>query len=71
MRFYLGVGKYTPSAALSGEMAWQPPAVRQWKSVVSFWARLCNTGSVRVNKRIALWASQRENNSQKYPGLLS
>jgi hypothetical protein len=38
MRFYLGLGKYTPTAALYGELAWQPPHVKQWVSV----ARLCH-----------------------------
>ena len=28
MRFYLGVGKYTPNDAVAGEMGWQPPSVR-------------------------------------------
>ena len=36
MRFYLGVGKYTPHDAVAGEMSWQPPSVRQWKSVCSY-----------------------------------
>ncbi len=26
MRFFLGVGKYTPNSALVGEMAWHPPS---------------------------------------------
>ena len=30
MRFFLGVGKYTPNDAVSGEMAWKPTSVRQW-----------------------------------------
>ena len=25
MRFYLGTGKYTPNAVVSGDMGWQPP----------------------------------------------
>ena len=57
MRFFLGVGKYTPSAALVGEMAWHPPIVRQWKHIMQLWARVSNTLSLRINKRIALWAS--------------
>ena len=57
MRFFLGVGKYTPNDAVSGEMAWVPPIIRQWKSIVGHWSRLCNTPVSRVNKRIALWAN--------------
>ena len=26
MRFYLGTGKYSPNAAVSGDMGWQPPS---------------------------------------------
>jgi len=36
MRLFLGVGKYTPNDAVAGEMAWVPPHVRQWKSVVGY-----------------------------------
>ena len=28
MRFYLGVGRYTPMAAVVGDMGWIPSAVR-------------------------------------------
>ncbi|XP_053405160.1 uncharacterized protein LOC128558904 [Mercenaria mercenaria] len=56
MRFFLCVGKYTPSVALAGELAWQHPIVRQHKTVSNFWVRLCNTSADRINKRIAQWA---------------
>ena len=29
MIYFLGVGKYTPNAAVYGEMAWEPPIVKQ------------------------------------------
>ena len=64
MRFFLGgVGKYTPNDAVAGEMAWVPPHVRQWKSVVGYWARLSDMPESRVNKRIALWANSNSNAS--------
>ena len=56
MRFFLGVGKYTPTVAVAGEMGWIPTNVRQWKIVVNFWARISCTNSSRLNKRVALWA---------------
>jgi len=37
-------------------MAWILPDIRQWKSVVSHWTRLCNMPTSRLNKRIELWA---------------
>ena len=56
MRFCLGVGKYTPNAAVYGEMGWVPPIVRQWKSTAIFCARLSQTNNSQLNKRIAVWA---------------
>ena len=32
MRFFLGTGKYTPNASLYGDMGWQPPLIKQFKS---------------------------------------
>ena len=56
MRFFLGVGKYTPTAALNGDMAWIAPDIRQWKSICLYWSRLSLIPESRINKRIALWA---------------
>ena len=36
MRFFLGVGKYTPTAAVSGELGWQPAFIKQWTSISNF-----------------------------------
>ena len=55
MRFFLGVGKYTPNAAVAGEMCWYPPIVRKWKSVCNLWCRLSTKSNTRINKRIGLW----------------
>ena len=33
MRFFLGVGKYTPNLGVSGDMGWVPANLRQWKVV--------------------------------------
>ena len=60
MRFFLGVGKYTPNDAVSGEMVWKPTSVRQWKSVFLYWSK-----NSRLNKRIALWASEKSSRSCK------
>jgi CDP-diglyceride synthetase len=29
MRFYLGVGKYTPNLSVIGDMGWKPSIIRQ------------------------------------------
>lgn len=65
MRFFLGVGKYTPNDAVSGEMAWKPTSVRQWKSVGLYWVKLAAMANSRLNKRIAVWASLKSSRSCK------
>ena len=57
MRVFLGVGKYTPTAALHGELGWEPCISRQWLCIGRHVARKSCTNSSRLNKRIALWAS--------------
>ena len=56
MRFYLGVGRYTPTAAVAGDMGWEPTIVKQWKCVGSFWSRLCNMDNSRLTKKIFLYS---------------
>ena len=65
MRYFLGVGKYTPNTELTGEMAWIPPTVRQWKTIALFRSRLSCSFQSRVNKRIALWANNKSGNTCK------
>ena len=57
IRFFLGTGKYTPTAAVSGDMGWQPPVMRQWKATCLQWFRFLNMGTLRVNKRIFDWCN--------------
>jgi hypothetical protein len=52
MRFYLGVGKYTPINALYGELAWQPPQIKQWRCVSQQWHRFINMDNDRVNYKV-------------------
>lgn len=56
MRFFLGVGKYTPNDAIAGEMGWKPAFVLQWKSICLYWSKLSAMNNDRLNKRVALWA---------------
>ena len=65
MQFFLGVDKYTHNDAVSGEMAWKPTSVRQSKSVCLYWSKLSAMGYSRLNKRIALWASEKSSISCK------
>ena len=52
MRFFLGTGNYTPTAAVSGDMGWQPPVLRQWKAICQQSVRFLDMEGMRVNKRI-------------------
>ena len=56
MRFFLGVGKYTPVAALGGEMGWEPSFIKQWTCIGRHFVRISCIPLNRINKRIALWA---------------
>ena len=47
--FFLGVGKYTPNDGISGDIGWNPPVVRQWKTVSFYWSRLASMSEERVN----------------------
>lgn len=62
-RFFLGVGKYTPNAAVNGDMGWAPPTTKQWKSVLCHWFRLNHMDNNRINKQIFLWS---HNTRHKY-----
>ena len=56
LRFFLGVGKFTPTAAVAGDTGWQPPSVKQLKAVGNIWSRMVNMSNDRVNKRVFSWA---------------
>ena len=60
---FLGTGKYTPTAAVFGEMAWEPAIVKQWKCISSQWVRLVNMNTERLNKRIFMWCNAKSNRS--------
>ena len=58
-RYFLGVGRYTPTAAVQGEqgdLVVTTPKERQWKAVMRQWCRFQNMDIARLNKRIFLLA---------------
>ena len=63
-RFFLGVGRYTPNAAVRGELGWKLPFHRQWSAVVKLWCRLCKMSNDRLPKKIFNWSLQISNNSR-------
>ena len=57
IRFFLGVGKYTPNVAINGDTGWVPPIVRQWVSIIRQWCRFRNMPD-RLNKLVFTWAEK-------------
>jgi hypothetical protein len=64
-RFFLGVGKYTPNAAVNGDIGWIPPCVKQMKSVSNQWYRSVTMSTVRLHKRVFDWAKGKASNRYK------
>ena len=58
MRFFLGTGKYTPNAAVCGDMGWEPTHIKQWKSVCLYWHRMVHLDGSRINKRVFCWSDR-------------
>ena len=56
-RFFLGLGKSTPNAALHGEIGWNLPLEHQWITIGRQWARMCNFDDDRITKRVLRWAA--------------
>ena len=65
IRFFLGTGRYTPINALYGDTAWQPPHVKQWKSIAHHWYRLVNMDSGRMNQKVFLFCSVKSSRTCK------
>ncbi len=55
-RYFMGLGKYAPNAALIGDMGWHHPLHHRWSSISRQWCRMGNMTNTRVNKIIFKWA---------------
>ena len=55
MRVYLGTTRNTPTAAMAGDMGWQPVHIRQILAVSNYWIRLSHMSDTRCNKKIFLY----------------
>ena len=65
MRFYMGVGKYTPNLALYGDMGWIPCNINQWTCVFRNWSRNTRMCNNRINKKVFLWGNSQGNRKVK------
>ena len=61
-RYYLGLGRCTPNAALQGELGWKTPLQRQWSNIANQWSRLVNMPASRLNKRVFNWCNEKASN---------
>ena len=52
MRFFLGVHKYTPTAAVQGDMGWIALKYKRYICILRHWNRLVNMDSDRLTKKI-------------------
>ena len=57
-RYYMGVGKYTPNAAIQGDMGWRLPVHRQWLAVLRQVVRFRDMDNQRLNKKVFIWANE-------------
>ncbi len=52
MRYFLGVGRCTPNAAVAGDLGWEPIYSLQLKTLSTYWIRLKHMPHDIINKRI-------------------
>ncbi|MCG8048458.1 MAG: reverse transcriptase family protein, partial [Candidatus Thiodiazotropha endolucinida] len=57
LRFYMGVGRYTPNAAVTGDCGWQSQEIKQWSSVINQWYRQRAMDPTRLNAKVFQWAA--------------
>ena len=55
MRYFLGVHKYAPTAAVQGDMGWISLKYRRYVAMLKFWNRLVHMDNTRLTKQVFLW----------------
>ena len=51
-RYFLGLGRYAPNAAVNGDMGWVGSEHKQWRCIVRKWCRLMNMSDSNLAKRV-------------------
>ncbi len=54
-RYFLGLGKYAPTVAISGDMGWSNPQHRLWLCVIRQWCKLLNMDNSLLTKKVFMW----------------
>ena len=52
MRYFLGVHRFAPTLAMTGDTGWIPSMYRRWTSMLRYWSRILNVGGDRLLRRI-------------------
>ena len=63
MRYFLGVHRFAPIAALHGDMAWLSLKYTRYIAMLRFWNRLIKMDNSRLTKRIFLWCHDYPDNT--------
>ena len=63
LRFYLGVHRFTPTHAITGDTGWISCRNRRHINMVRYWNRLLAMGEERLTKRVFLWDFALNNNN--------
>lgn len=61
-RFFLGVKRFTPNAAIQGDMGWALPSEKQWTAVTRQWHRFSGMAPDRLTRRVFDWADSTASN---------
>ena len=69
-RYFMGVGRYTPTAAVRGEMGWKEPVHCQRICVIRLWCHLCAISNSRLPRKIFLWSADLPNRFKSWPHLV-
>jgi hypothetical protein len=51
IRYYLGVHRFTPVLALTGDTGWLPSIYRRWLNMVRYWNKLVQSDDHRITKQ--------------------
>lgn len=58
LRFFFGLGKTAPIAALIGDSGWVPLQMQLQYTVLKFWLRACSLPPNRLVRKVFIWASE-------------
>ena len=65
-RYYLGVGKFTPNAAIQGDMGVRLPWQFQKLEICRQWCRFVNMPDQRLNKKVFIWCNKQNVKNWNY-----